>query len=109
MSFTTRTKITAIFASVVSILIILLNLMIFESSNKEWQTKKTEYMDMSMETMLSVEEAKKMFFDLQVESGSGEIVFQQGLFTHNMQHESIGSWLFDDLTITRANERYYYW
>lgn len=77
MSLTTRTKITALFASIVSILIILLNLMIFEGSNKEWQTKKTEYIKESMTSMLSLEDAKKMFVDLQVEDGSGSIIYEQ--------------------------------
>ena len=77
MSFTTRTKITALFASIVSILIILLNLLIFESSNTEWQSKKTEYMKESMQTMLTIDEAKKMFVDLQVEDGSGNTIYKQ--------------------------------
>ena len=77
MSFTTRTKITALFASIVSILIILLNLLIFESSNSEWQSKKTEYMKESMQTMLTIDEAKKMFVDLQVEDGSGNTIYKQ--------------------------------
>lgn len=66
-------------------------------------------MDMSMETMLTIDEAKKMFVDLQVEDASGTILLQQGLFTHDMQHQGIASWLFDDPTITKANDRYYYW
>ena len=109
MSFTTRTKITALFASIVSILIILLNLLIFESSNTEWQSKKTEYMKESMQTMLTIDEAKKMFVDLQVEDGSGNTIYKQWIFTHNMTHESIGSWIFNDPYITIADGRYYYW
>ncbi len=102
MAFTTRTKITALFAFIVSILIVLLNLLIFESSNAEWQSKKTEYMKDSMSSMLSPEEAKKMFVDLQIEDGSGNILHKQGVFTHSMEHESIGSWIFSDPLITIA-------
>lgn len=109
MSFTTRTKITILFASIVSILIILLNLLIFESSNTEWQSKKSEYMHTSMESMLTLDEAKRMFVDLQVEDGSGNIIYKQGIFTHNMTHESIGSWIFADPYITVADGRCYYW
>ena len=102
MSFTTRTKITALFASIVSILIILLNLLIFESSNTEWQAKKAEYMHKSMESMLSLEEAKKMFVDLEVSDASGTIIHQQGIFTHAMKHTGIASWFFSDPSITTA-------
>ncbi len=84
--------------------------MIFEGSNKEWQTKKTEYIKESMTSMLSLEDAKKMFVDLQVEDGSGSIIYEQWLFTHDeMEHKGIGSWIFPDPYITRAMGRYYYW
>lgn len=109
MSFTTRTKITALFASIVSILIILLNALIFQSANNEWQSKKEKYMHESMTSMLTIEEAKKMFPDLQVTSSSGSIIYQQGIFTHNMVHRSIGSWIFKDPSITIADGRAYYW
>ena len=109
MSFTTRTKITALFASIVSILIVLLNILIFESSNAEWQSKKAEYMHKSMESMLTIEEAKKMFIDLEVLDGSGNTIHKQGIFTHAMKHVSISSWFFDDPSITTADGRDYYW
>ncbi len=109
MSFTTRTKITALFASIVSILIVLLNALIFQSANNEWQSKKAKYMHESMTSMLTVEEAKKKFPDLQVTSSSGAIIYQQGIFTHNMVHRSIGSWIFKDPSITIADGRAYYW
>ena len=109
MSFTTRTKITALFASIVSILIVLLNILIFESSNAEWQSKKAEYMHKSMESMLTIEEAKKMFIDLEVLDGSGNTIYKQGIFTHAMKHVSISSWFFDDPSITTADGRDYYW
>ncbi len=109
MTFTTRTKITALFASIVIILIILLNVLIFESSNKEWQSKKSEYMHASMTSPLSLEEAKKMFVDLQVLDASGTIIYSNGVFNHPMEHVSIGSWIFDDPFITLADGRAYYW
>ena len=109
MSFTTRTKITALFASIVSILIVLLNILIFESSNAEWQSKKAEYMHKSMESMLTLEEAKKMFIDLEVLDGSGNTIYKQGIFTHAMKHVSISSWFFDDSSITTADGMDYYW
>lgn len=109
MAFTTRTKITALFAIIVSILIVLLNVLIFESANREWQMKKTEYMHTSMDSMLTLDEAKKMFVDLEVSDASGMIIYQQGIFTHNMKHESIASWFFSDPYITTAGGRDYYW
>lgn len=109
MAFTTRTKITALFAIIVSVLIVLLNILIFESANREWQTKKTEYMHQSMDSMLTLDEAKKMFVDLEVSDASGTVVYQQGIFTHNMKHESIASWFFSDPYITTAGGRDYYW
>lgn len=109
MAFTTRTKITALFAIIVSILIVLLNILIFESANREWQTKKAEYMHTSMDSMLTLEEAKKMFVDLEVSDARGTVIYQQGIFTHNMKHESIASWFFSDPYITTAGGRDYYW
>lgn len=102
MAFTTRTKITILFVSIVTILVILLNMLVFESANREWQSKKSEYMHQSMDSMLTLEEAKKMFVDLEVIDASGSIIFQQGIFTHNMKHESIASWFFADPSITSA-------
>lgn len=109
MNFTTRTKITALFASIVSILIVFLNMIIFESANKEWQSKKSEYMKNTMDSMLSIDEAKKMFVDLEVVDASGTTVYSQGVFTTGMKHDSIGSWIFEDPFITIANGRAYYW
>ena len=109
MSFTTRTKITALFASIVSVLIVLFNVLIFESANTEWQSKKAEYMHKSMESMLSLEEAKKMFVDLEVSDSSGVVIYQQGIFTHAMKHTGIASWFFSDPSITTAGGRDYYW
>ena len=62
-----------------------------------------------MESMLTLEQAKKMFSDLQVEDGSGKIIYQQGIFTHSMEHVSIATWFFPDPSITNANGRDYYW
>ncbi len=109
MALTTRTKITILFASIVSILVVLLNMLVFESANREWQSKKSEYMHTSMDSMLTLEEAKKMFVDLEVIDVSGSTIFQQGIFTHNMKHESIASWFFADPNITSAGGRAYYW
>ncbi len=109
MSFTTRTKITILFVSIVTILVILLNMLVFESANREWQSKKSEYMHQSMDSMLTLEEAKKMFVDLEVIDMSGATIFQQGIFTHNMKHESLASWFFADTDITSAGGRAYYW
>jgi signal transduction histidine kinase len=109
MQFTTRTKITALFAFIVSVLIILLNLIIFESANAEWQAKKWEYMHASMESMLTVEEAKKMFVDLEILDASWSTIHRQGLFLKDMEHITLDSLLFDDTMITRANGRAYYW
>lgn len=59
--------------------------------------------------MLSLEEAKKMFVDLEVLDSSGATIYKQGIFTHDMQHTSIASWFFADPYITVADGRYYYW
>ena len=91
MALTTRTKITALFVSIVTILVILLNMLVFESANKEWQTRKSEYMHDSMVSMLTIDEARKQFPDLEVSDASGTIILQQGIFTHGMKHTSIGS------------------
>lgn len=102
MAFTTRTKITSLFVSTVSILVILLNMLVFESANKEWQQKKSEYMHNSMVSLLSLDEAKEKFPDLEVTDKDGAIIHQQGIFTHNMKHVSIGSFFFPDTNITSA-------
>lgn len=77
MSFTTRTKITALFVSIVALLVVFLNMLVFESANKEWQSKKSAYMHQSMNSMLSLDEAKNNFPDLQVIDSTGIIVFEQ--------------------------------
>lgn len=59
--------------------------------------------------MLTLADAKKMFSNLQVESATGTILFQQGIFTHAMEHRSIASWYFGDTNITIADGRAYYW
>ena len=56
----------------------------------------------SMVSMLTLEEAKKAFVDLEVSDASGTVIYQQGIFTHNMKHESVASWFFDDPYITSA-------
>lgn len=84
-------------------------MIIFESANKEWQSKKSEYMKNTMDSMLSIDEAKKMFVDLEVVDASGTTVYSQGVFTTGMKHDSIGSWIFEDPFITIANGRAYYW
>jgi two-component system sensor histidine kinase BaeS len=109
MAFTTRTKITALFVSTVSLLVILLNMLVFESANKEWQKKKSEYMHNSMVSLLSLDEAKEKFPDLEVTDKDGAIIHQQGIFTHDMKHVSIGSFFFPDKNITSAWGRAYYW
>ena len=109
MQFTTRTNITILFAVIVSVLIVLLNMLIFESANTEWQSKKTAYMHHTMDSMLTLDEAKKMFSNLQVESSTGAIIYQQGIFTHAMEHKSLASWYFGDTNITMADGRAYYW
>ncbi len=109
MAFTTRTKITALFVSIVSLLVISLNVLVFESANKEWQNKKAEYMHLSMTSMLTIDEAKKQLPDLEILDQSGNTIYQQGIFTHNMKHVSIGSWFFSDPDITTAGGRDYYW
>ena len=109
MALTTRTKITALFVSIVTILVIFLNMLVFESANKEWQTRKSTYMHDSMVSMLTLDEARKQFPDLEVSDASGAIILQQGIFTHNMEHTSIGSWIFADPSITSAGGRAYYW
>ncbi len=109
MAFTTRTKITILFVSIVTILVIVLNMLVFEGANREWQTRKSQYMHTTMTSMLSLDEAKAQFPDLQVVDGSGNTVFQQGIFTHNVKHVSIGSWIFSDPFITSAGGRAYYW
>ena len=59
--------------------------------------------------MLSLADAKKMFSNLQVESATGAIIYQQGIFTHAMEHRSLASWYFGDTNITMADGRAYYW
>jgi sensor histidine kinase regulating citrate/malate metabolism len=77
MSFTTRTKITLLFSSIVIVLVGVLNVFIFQSANSVWQSKKAEYMHQAMDEALSIEDAKKMIADLQVESSTGLILHKQ--------------------------------
>lgn len=63
----------------------------------------------SMISLLSLDEAKKKFSDLEVTDKDGKIIYQQGIFTHNMKHVSIGSFFFPDTNITSAWGRAYYW
>lgn len=62
-----------------------------------------------MTSMLTIDQARAQFPDLQVTDASGAIILQQGIFTHNMKHTSIGSWIFADPSITSAGGRAYYW
>lgn len=66
-------------------------------------------MHTSMTSLLSLDEAKKKFPDLEVSNSSGTVIYQQGIFTHNMKHVSIGSLFFPDTNITSAGGRAYYW
>jgi len=77
MAFTTRTKITILFSSIVVLLVFVLNIFIFQSANSVWQNKKTEYMHQAMEEVLSIDDAKNMIADLQVESSTGLILHKQ--------------------------------
>ncbi len=62
-----------------------------------------------MTSMLTIDEAKKQLPDLEILDQSGNTIYQQGIFTHNMKHVSIGSWFFSDPDITTAGGRDYYW
>ncbi len=77
MAFTTRTKITTLFVSIVTILVILLNMLVFEGANKEWQARKSQYMHTTMTSMLTLEEARAQFPDLEVTDASGTTIVQQ--------------------------------
>lgn len=109
MAFTTRTKITTLFVTIVTILVILLNMLVFEGANKEWQARKTQYLHTSMTSILTLDEARAQFPDLEVTNASGTIIVQQGIFKQNVKHSSIGSKIFTDPLITIAGGRYYYW
>ncbi len=109
MAFTTRTKITTLFISIVSLLVVFLNILVFEWANKEWNNKKSEYLQNAMTVLLTLDEAKKQFVDLEVSDRSGNIIHQQGLFTQKLQHTGIGSYFFEDTNITSAWDRAYYW
>jgi hypothetical protein len=77
MHFTTRTKITFLFTFLVAIIIVILNVIILESANREWQKRQHDYVEEVMKAMYTVEEAKDKFEHLKIMDRSGSIVHAQ--------------------------------
>ena len=77
MQLTTRTKITLLFTLIVTAIIAVLNIFVFEAADREWQTKQYSYVEEVMNAMYSPEEAKEYFTDLEILSSTGVSVFRQ--------------------------------
>ena len=98
MTFTTRTKITALFVFLVVGIIFILNWIIIESANQSWENRKMAYMKQSMEAEYTIEGAKKIFENLQIKKWD-TIILAQGLFADAAMVKDLRTFIYDDKTI----------
>jgi sensor domain CHASE-containing protein len=77
MHFTTRTKVTLIFVIIFALVIATLNIILFESANREWQVRQHDYVEEVMQAMYTPDEAKAKFTHLKIMNASGQIVHAQ--------------------------------
>lgn len=70
MYITTRIKITLLFTLTISILIAILNTIVFETANRDWQIKQKNYVDAVMKAMYTPDEARLHFTHLEISSSS---------------------------------------
>ncbi|MBP9779242.1 HAMP domain-containing histidine kinase [Candidatus Gracilibacteria bacterium] len=108
MYITTRIKITLLFTIIIAILIAVLNTIIFETADRDWQEKQKTYVDDVMKGMFTPDEAKSQFAHLEVLSSSGVIVSQQGVFASGGLQLKSRSLFFKDAGIFEQNGFLYY-
>ena len=77
MHFTTRTKITCIFTSLVALILIVLDVIIFQTADHAWQTEKQAYVAKVMHAMYTPEQARKELEHVEIRDASGTIIHQQ--------------------------------
>lgn len=108
MHFTTRTKITLLFTIIFAFTITILNIILFESVNREWQVRQYEYVEEVMKATYTPDEAKEKFTHLKIMNGSGEIIYTQWAYSGNTMLEKAGSLLFSDTDIYEKDWNLYF-
>jgi hypothetical protein len=77
MHLTTRLKITLLFTLIIALVILLQNIIVFETADREWQYKQKDYVDEVMKGMYAPDEAKAKFTHLEIVDGSGRTIHTQ--------------------------------
>ncbi len=77
MYITTRIKITLLFTIIIAIIIAVLNTIIFDTADRDWQNKQKGYVDAVMKSMYTPDEAKSHFAHLEIISSTGNIISRQ--------------------------------
>lgn len=108
MHFTTRTKITFLFTVIFLLCITTLNIILFESANREWQIRQHDYVEEVMQAMYTPEEAKEKFEHLKIMGTGGELVHAQWAYSGDTMLEKAGSFLFADRDIYEKNGKLYF-
>lgn len=96
MFITTRIKITLLFTLIVAIIIVVLNTIVIDTADQEWQNKQKKYVSAIMESMYTPDEAKQQFQHLEIISQSGYILHSQGIFSSGVLTEKVNYFFFQD-------------
>lgn len=77
MYITTRIKITLLFTIIIAIIVTILNAIIFDTADRDWQNKQKGYVDAVMKSMYTPDEAKNHFTHLEIISNTGNVISRQ--------------------------------
>jgi hypothetical protein len=77
MQFTTRTKITILFTLLVAGILVMLDVIIFQTADHAWQKEKQTYVARVMHAMYTPDQAKKELEHVEIRDASGTIIHQQ--------------------------------
>jgi signal transduction histidine kinase len=107
MHFTTRTKITFLFTLLVTGILAVLDVIIFQTADHAWQQEKKAYVTKVMHAMYTPDQAKKELEHVEIRDASGTIIYQQWVFAlgSGVTHSDDIFWLSTD-TITTGTQSY---
>jgi signal transduction histidine kinase len=108
MYITTRIKITLLFTIIIAIIVAVLNTIIFDTADQDWQNKQKWYVDSVMEAMYTPDEAKSQFTHLEIISSTGVILSQQGVFATGELLPKKNYIFFRDRWVYENNWSFYY-
>lgn len=80
MQFTTRTKITILFTLLVASILVVLDIIIFQTADHAWQQQKKAYVTKVMHAMYTPDQARKELEHVEIRDASGVILHRQGVF-----------------------------